>query len=115
MHFDPQAETQSNTTPLFLAGGALLFIAILLLVSGGQSANDTETEILPTSDGGGGGGSVSMIPGAPVPVGAGGSPIPGAPPVTIIQDVRETLHRLPLDRNNPEKYDPPPRPRPKPR
>lgn len=113
MHIDPRTEAESKATPMLLAGGAILFIAILVLVSGGEHAERAKADLDPTSAGSGRGGAVSLVPGAPVGVGAGGSPVPDAPPMTIIEDIRETLHRLPLDRNNPEKYDPPPRPKPR--
>ena len=92
-----------NLRPLMLLGGSVLFVAALLIADGmiGKEKPEERNVNLP------GGGAVSLFPGAPLPNLPGGSPVPdGGPSVTIIQDVRETMNRLPLDRNTPPGAEP---------
>ena len=109
----PNAE-ESNLRPLMLLGGAIVFVAAILIVDGAIGDDrKADRDVNPPDRGGG---STSLIPGAPVPGLAGGSPVPDGPAVTIIQDVREIMNRLP-DRNTPigaEPYKPRLGPRKKP-
>jgi hypothetical protein len=109
---------EREARPLLLLFLTFLLVGGLLILSGILEEDDPPPAQArsPDASGGGrgGGGAGIFVPGAPVGGYEGGSPLPdGGPAVTIIQDVRETMRRLPLDRNNPETYDP--RPRPKPR
>jgi hypothetical protein len=81
--------------PLLLLGLTAAFIAGLLLLSGGGGPDPAKPRApsrLP--------GAMPLVPGAPLD-GFVASPVPSAPPTTIVDDVRQTLKRLPLDRNNP--------------
>jgi hypothetical protein len=86
----------SPARPLLLLGLTGAFITFLLLVSGGGDAKFSAQPKAP----GRLPGAIPRIPGAPID-GIVNRPVPSAPPTTIIDDVRETLHRLPLDRNTP--------------
>jgi hypothetical protein len=86
---------EAPARPILLLGLTVAFIAGLLLVSGGDGPGPIGRKAptrLP--------GAMPLIPGAPLD-GVVGSPVPSAPPSTIIDDVRQTLKRLPLDRNHP--------------
>ena len=102
---------ESHSSPLLLLGGALVLMAALLAFSGGEDGEqcaeaDGKTTIKDL--GGGGGGAGAFIPGAPLPMGfQNGAGIPDGPGSTVIEDVRDTLYRMPLNRNDPELYNPP--------
>ncbi len=108
MTFRTDVDPEEGTRPLLLIGLTAVFVAVLLIVSGGEDEGKARASPRgrPAT-----GGYVPIVPGAPVD-GITGSPIKDAPPVTIIDDVRETLHRLPLDRNNPPDVPPPPKRKP---
>ena len=102
-----QPESDDSARPLFLLGGVILLVVALLALSKG----DEPPGAAPEPRGGGGGGAGIMVPGAPVD-GVVNSPVPGGPGVTVVEDVRETLYRLPLDRNTPQGWtNPAPKPR----
>ena len=107
--FRPQPlKTKPQARPGWLLSGTVAFMAFLLVLSGvldGDSETEDRSGISLPGEGGGGAGT--LVPGAPLQNLPGGSPVPDGPGTGIIQDVRETLYRLPLDRNNPETYDPP--------
>lgn len=99
----PAPRHEDHARHLLMLGGVLLLVGALLFV--GRSEEGT------AADSGGSGASrtaipqgnyqpAPMVPGAPITGPAGGSPIKDAPSVTIIQDVRETMERLP-DRQTP--------------
>lgn len=93
--------SDDTARPLMLLGLTILLVVGLLAFAGGRGDGDgSARRTLP------GGGMAPLVPGAPID-GVINDPVPGGPPVTIIQDVRETLHRLPLDRNNPQGWSNP--------
>ena len=98
-------ENQAN--PLFYVCLAFLLMGFLfgvsMIVSG--DAGDAGPASATGGEGGGGGGyPLPLFPHSPVNT---NSPVPDGPAVTIVQDVRETMHRLPLDRNNPKGWSNP--------
>jgi hypothetical protein len=48
-----------------------------------------------------------MLPNVPLQNLPGGSPVNDAPSVSVIEDVRDTMRRLPLDRNTPKGWSNP--------
>jgi hypothetical protein len=94
----------SRMAPFLLLGGSFVLIAALLIFSGQEEV--TPEKVPPRIPGGGSVGA--LVPGAPLPGDLqNGAGLPDGPSVTIVETVRDTLHLLPLDRNNPEVYDPP--------
>jgi len=91
-----------GTAPIAWLGFCVLTIGVLLV--GARIVGEPEAPPVTGDDGGGGGYQpIPLLPNTPITELPGGSPVPdGGPSVTIIQDVRETLERLPLDRNNPK-------------
>ncbi len=109
----PAQETQSR--PLLLLGGSLVLMAVLMAFSGSetdeQAANSGSSPTIKDL-GGGRGGAGAFVPGAPLPAGLqNGGGLPSGPGCSVIEDVRDTLYRLPLNRNDPELYNPPVRTR----
>jgi hypothetical protein len=96
-------ENQAN--PVFYVCLAFLLMGFLfgvsMIVSGGSEAEDPAA---PNASGGGGAYPLPIFPHSPVNT---NSPVPNGPAVTIVEDVRETMHRLPLDRNNPKGWSNP--------
>ena len=89
--------------PLFLVVTALLLMGGLLGVSAILSRGDDA----PSAGVSGPGGRYQpapMLPQSPVDT---CNPAGNPPPMTIIQDTREFLHRLPLDRNTPKGWSNP--------
>jgi len=106
----PARGRENASRPLMMVGGALVLIVTLLVVSNARGERG------PGSGAGGGPGvrmpggnyqPAPMLPNTPLMNLPGGSPINDAPPVTVIQDVRKTLNRLPLDRNTPKGWSNP--------
>ena len=101
----PAPSHEDRSRPLMLLGTAFLLIGGLLFAAKlrGEEAPESGTKDRP-------GASVPrgnyqpapMLPNTPITSQPGGSPINDTPDVTIIQDVRDTMRRLPLDRNNPK-------------
>jgi hypothetical protein len=104
-------DTESNSRPLFLLAGVLIVMVGLLVVS--KATNDDGAKALPGQGGPGASGPAGnyqplpFLPNAPLTQFEGGSPINDAPSVTAVQDVREMVHRLPLDRNTPQGWSNP--------
>lgn len=96
---------QSQANPLLYVCLAFLLMGFLfglsMIFTGGEEAREPAP---PVGSGGGGGGIQHLFPGAPV---TGISPVPQGPAITVVEDVRETLNRLPLDRNNPQGWSNP--------
>jgi hypothetical protein len=93
-----------------MVGGALVLIVTLLIVSNARGERGPGS----TADRDGGGRvprgnyqPAPMLPNTPLMNQPGGSPINDSPDVTAVQDVRDTLRRLPLDRNNPKGWSNP--------
>jgi len=99
-------DRDDEARPLLLLGLTIVFICTVLLLAGGR-----DDGCPPARGRSAGGGHSLLVPGSPVDS-VTGSPIKDAPPVTIVNDVRETLRRLPLDRNNPPGMPPPPKRKP---
>jgi hypothetical protein len=99
-------DSESNTRPLFMIAGLLVFIVALLAVSKLTGGDET-----PAAPGVGAPGAnppagnyqpLPFLPNAPLAGIEGGSPINDTPDVTIVQDIRNWTKNLPLDRNNPK-------------
>ncbi len=106
---------EPQSKPLLLLGGALVVMAVLLAFSGSgddeQAANSGSAPTIKDL-GGGRGGAGAFVPGAPLPAGfQNGAGLPSGPGCSVVEDVRDTLYRLPLNRNDPELYNPPVRTR----
>ena len=100
-------DTQDDgANPLMVLGLTILLVVGLLAFSGALGGGAEEPREVRIR----GGGGVTLVPGAPVD-GVVNSPVPNGPSVTIIEDVRDTMNRLPLDRNNPKGWT---NPKPKP-
>lgn len=109
---------EENASPWFAISMVLIvFVGIAgvsLILSGGKPGPAPGAAGAAARPGGGGGGAggsqpLPLLPQAPVDT---NSPAGDAPPVTIIQDTREMLHRLPLDRNHPKGWTNPSVPNP---
>ena len=103
MHAPPPT-TGDGSNPLFWVLISGLLVGGLVLVSTILSSNPAKGRTVNRSAPGGGrdgSGVIVRAPGATVasPHATG---LPDGPPVTIIQDVRRRLNRLPLDRNHPK-------------
>jgi hypothetical protein len=93
-----------------MVGGALVLIVGLLIVSNarGERKPGFESDRGPERVGPSGNYQPApMLPNVPLTGIEGGSPINDAPDHTVIQDVRDTMRRLPLDRNTPRGWSNP--------
>ena len=111
----PSPDKEPQSRPLLLLGGALVLMAVLMVFSGSESdqqASNSDSSPTIKDLGGGRGGAGAFVPGAPLPMGLqNGAGLPSGPGCSVVEDVRDTLYRLPLNRNDPELYDPPTRTR----
>lgn len=98
----PAPGQEDRTRPLMMLGGVLLLMGALLFV--GRSEGES-------APGSGNCQPAPMGPGAPISGPAGDSPINDAPSVTIIEDIRDTMRRLP-DRQTPRGWGGRPKPKP---
>ena len=97
----PEAEGASR--PIFYVCLALLFMGFLFGVSMILAGDDESEAPGKTTDGRRGSGPLPIFPHSPVYT---NSPVPDGPSVTIVQDIRETMRRLP-DRNLPKGWPDP--------
>ncbi len=100
-------DTGDEANPLFwiLMAGILIggLVLVSLILSGGSGTRDRAANPLAGGGGGSGAGKSPVLyrgPGITVADPNGGG-MPDGPPVTIIQDVRAIMKRLPTDRNHP--------------
>jgi hypothetical protein len=106
----PATSREERTRTLMLVGGMLLLMAGLLFSSKlmGETPRDTfGGEGPPAEAPRGNYQPAPMVPNTPLTGVPGGSPLNDTPDVTIVQDVRETMNRLPLDRNTPKGWSNP--------
>ena len=85
---------------LMMLGGVLLLMGALLFVGRAESGSSPDSFGSDSSVPRGNYQPAPQIPGTPITVLPGGSPLNDAPSVTIIRDVREKMKRLP-DRETP--------------
>lgn len=113
--FPVQSQGDGNR-PFILLGASLLLIVVLLFAS--QYAGDDSASIADPERGPGArppSGNYQpgpMVPNAPITSLPGGSPINDTPDITIVNDVRDTMRRLP-DRQTPKGWSNPKRTRKK--
>lgn len=113
MHRPNALPDEGDGRALYLVGLTVLLVTFLVAVSAILGRTSSHKGDPPAADGGGGGGGmVHMIPGAPSPIRPEGT-FPDGPAYTIVEDIRETMNRLP-DRNLPKGWpDPTVEPKPK--